>query len=115
MYDEIKNYKDLYKFVKDNIKKGKMYLLLDEVQNVESWEKAINSFKVDFVVENPNEIKYYQVTQSLVNEDVKKRELRSLENIEDNYEKIILTMDKSINKDYNGIKVINIIDFLLEE
>ena len=34
--------------------------------------------------------------------------------IDDNYEKIILTMDKSINKDYNGIKVKNIIDFLLE-
>ena len=32
-----------------------------------------------------------------------------------NYEKIILTMDRSINQDYNGIKVKNIIDFLLEE
>ena len=35
--------------------------------------------------------------------------------IEDNYEKIILTMDKTINNDFNGIKVINIIDFLLED
>ena len=51
MYDDIKNYKDLYKFVKENIKKGKMYLLLDEVQNIESWEKAINSFKVDFNID----------------------------------------------------------------
>ena len=74
-----------------------------------------NDYEVDFVTENPNEIKYYQVTRSLVNDDVKTRELRSLENIEDNYEKIILTMDKSINNDYNGIKIINIIDFLLEE
>ena len=74
-----------------------------------------NDYEVDFVAENPNEIKYYQVTRSLVNEDVKTRELRSLENIEDNYEKIILTMDKSINIDYNGIKIINIIDFLLED
>ena len=74
-----------------------------------------NDYEVDFVAENPNEIKYYQVTRSLVNEDVKTRELRSLENIEDNYEKIILTMDKSINNDYNGIKIINIIDFLLED
>ena len=51
MYDDIRNYKDLYKFVKENIKEGKMYLLLDEVQNAESWEKAINSFKVDFNID----------------------------------------------------------------
>ena len=48
MYDDIKNYKDLYIYVKERITKSKMYLLLDEVQNVDSWEKAINSFKVDF-------------------------------------------------------------------
>ena len=75
----------------------------------------MNDYEVDFVAENPNEIKYYQVTRSLVNEEVKNRELRSLENIEDNYEKIILTMDKSINNDYNGIKVVNIIDWLLSD
>ena len=51
MYDDIKNYKDLYQFVKEKIKKDKVYLLLDEVQNVESWEKAINSFKVDFDID----------------------------------------------------------------
>ena len=33
-----------------------------------------NEYEVDFVIENPNEIKHYQVTQSLVNEDVKMRE-----------------------------------------
>lgn len=73
------------------------------------------NYEVDFVAENPNDIKYYQVTKSLSSEEVKERELRSLESIEDNYEKIILTMDKSINNDYNGIKVINIIDWLLSK
>ena len=48
LFDDIKDYKDLYKYVKGKIKKNKLYLLLDEVQNVKSWEKAINSFKVDF-------------------------------------------------------------------
>lgn len=72
-----------------------------------------NEYEVDFVAENPNEVTYYQVTRSLANEEVKNREIRSLESISDNYEKIILTMDKTINKDYNGIKVINIIDWLL--
>ena len=51
LYDDIKNYKDLYLYVKDKIKNRKVYLLLDEVQNIESWEKAINSFKVDFAID----------------------------------------------------------------
>lgn len=76
-------------------------------------EKA-NDYEVDFVAENPNDIKYYQVTQPL-NDEIKMREIRSLESISDNYEKIILTMDKSINNDYNGIKVLNIIDWLLKD
>lgn len=71
-------------------------------------------YEVDFVAENPNQIVYYQVTKSLDNEDVKFRKLRSLESIPDNYEKIILTLDKTINKDYNGIKIINLLDWLLE-
>ena len=72
-----------------------------------------NEYEVDFVAENPNIIKYYQVTQSLQNDEVRERELRSLESINDNYEKIILTMDKTINNDYNGVKVINIVEWLL--
>ena len=75
--------------------------------------KTLNG-EVDFVAENINEIKYYQVTQSLLDKKVKDREIGGLESINDNYEKIIITMDKTINKDYNGIKVINIIDFLLK-
>ena len=71
-------------------------------------------YEVDFVVENPNEIIYYQVAKTISNEDVKNREIRSLESIPDNYEKIILTMDKTIVNDYNGIKGINLIDWLLK-
>ena len=268
-YDDIKDYKDLYKYIEDKVKDEKIYLLLDEIQSVSSWEKAINSFKVDFnmdiyitgsnayllsselstllsgryieikmyplsfkeflvfnnvgspistkkisdylnsnkvvqksnhqtidnylnmleksyiiykadrtdvksksllktlgkyyvsdsgirniilgfrnineghllenivylellrrgyrvnigkigdyeahfVAENPHTIRYYQVAQSISDEDVRVREIRSLENIPDNYEKIILSMDKSINNDYNGIKVRNIISWLLD-
>lgn len=70
-------------------------------------------YEVDFVAENPNEIIYLQVSLSISEEKVRDREIRSLENIKDNYEKIILTMDKTINQDFNGIKVMNIIDWLL--
>lgn len=43
----IKNYQDLYQYIKGKIAKGKNYILLDEVQNVEMWEKAVNSLLVD--------------------------------------------------------------------
>ena len=72
-----------------------------------------NNYEVDFVAENPNDIKYFQVTKTLLSDEVKEREIRSLESINDNYEKIILTMDKPISRDYNGIKVMNIIEWLL--
>lgn len=71
-------------------------------------------YEVDFVAENPNQIIYYQVTKTIVEEKVLKREIRSLESISDNYEKVILTMDRTINRDYNGIKVVNLIDWLLK-
>ncbi len=72
-------------------------------------------YEVNFVAENPNQIIYYQVTRSLDNENVRFREIRSLESIPDHYEKVILTMDKTINKDFNGIKILNLIDWLLEK
>lgn len=74
----------------------------------------VGDYEVDFVAENPHTIKYFQVTQTLNDELVRERELRSLESISDNYEKIILSMDKTINDDYNGIKVKNIISWLLD-
>ena len=48
--ENLKNYKDLYRTVKETVKKtsGKVYIFLDEIQEVSEWEKAINSFRVDF-------------------------------------------------------------------
>ena len=43
----IQNYQDLYNYIKNNISEGKNYILLDEVQNVDKWEKAVNSLLVD--------------------------------------------------------------------
>ncbi len=49
---ELQNAAKLYEFVKTNILKGKKsYLLLDEIQEVEGWEKSVNSFLVDFDVD----------------------------------------------------------------
>lgn len=48
---DIKDYKDLYNYVKGKVNDSKLYLLLDEVQNIESWEKAVNSFLIDLDVD----------------------------------------------------------------
>ena len=45
----IQDYQDLYKYIKEHIKsKNKIYILLDEVQNIFKWEKAVNSLLIDF-------------------------------------------------------------------
>lgn len=73
-----------------------------------------NDLEIDFVAVSPNERIYYQVTRSLLSEDVENRETRSLLAINDNYKKVILTMDVAYNKTIEGIEVKNIVDFLLE-
>lgn len=74
----------------------------------------IGSLEVDFVATKKGEKIYYQVSATILNERTRERELRPLIAIPDNYPKYILTMDRSIYNDYSGIKVINIIDFLLK-
>lgn len=75
----------------------------------------INELEVDFIAENFNKKMYIQVTETLMGEDTRKRELRSLEGIRDNYEKIILSMDNVFLGDIGGgIQHKNIIDWLLE-
>lgn len=73
-----------------------------------------NDLEIDFVAVSPNEKIYYQVTCSLLSEDVENREKKSLLAINDNYKKVILTMDMAYNKIIEGIEVKNIVDFLLE-
>jgi len=52
LFSDLKNAKDLYLFVEQKITSTKKYyILLDEIQEVEHWEKAINSFMVDFNVD----------------------------------------------------------------
>ena len=71
--------------------------------------------EVDFIAKKNDVYTYIQVTASLVDENTFNREMRPLKEIEDNYEKIILTLDRYTLGNYEGIKVINIIDWLLEE
>lgn len=75
----------------------------------------LGEMEIDFIAENPDNKIYYQVTESLLDITVRERELAPLRNIPDNYEKIVLSMDKNFIKSDEGIKLINIIDFLLEK
>lgn len=48
-FDDILTYKDMYNSIKQKIKKNvKTYILLDEVQRVQEWEKCVNALMVDF-------------------------------------------------------------------
>jgi len=73
----------------------------------------IDNREVDFIATKTDEKKYIQVTDSMTSDETRKRELSPLEAIHDNYEKIVLTRDKTLFDDYNGIKIMNVIDFLL--
>ena len=73
----------------------------------------IGDKEIDFVAQQPeNRIEYYQVAQSVMDENTLSRELAPLQAIKDNYPKFLLTRDYDRNN-YNGIQHINVLDWLL--
>ena len=75
----------------------------------------IGEVEIDFIAEKPNDKRYIQVTESMQSTQTKERELRSLQMIQDNYEKIVLSMDRSFITSYEGIKSLHLVDWLLAE
>ena len=73
----------------------------------------LDTTEVDFIARKKDIYTYFQVTASMVDKTTFEREMRPLINIQDNYEKIILTLDNFTTGNYNGIKVINVVDWLL--
>ena len=71
--------------------------------------------EVDFIAEKPDDKVYIQVTESMLSPETRERELRPLQMISDNYEKIVLSMDRDFIKSYDGIKSLNLLDWLLGE
>ena len=74
----------------------------------------VNNYEIDFIAKKDKAYTYFQVTASMIDENTFKREIRPLQNINDNYKKIILTLDRFTPGNYEGIEVINVIDWLLE-
>ncbi len=76
----------------------------------------IDNLEIDFIATNMDNKLYIQVTESIVNEDVKNRELLPLIKIKDNYPKIVLSLDNVNNiakTSFEGIEIINLIDWLI--
>jgi predicted AAA+ superfamily ATPase len=73
----------------------------------------VGETEIDFVAEKPNDKLYIQVTESMLSPETRERELRPLRMVSDNYEKIILSMDRDFIASYDGIKSLNLMDWLL--
>ena len=73
----------------------------------------IDNQEVDFIATTADDKLYIQVTESMQSEDVRKRELSPLQKIRDNYEKIVLSLEPGLDASYDGIKSLNLVDWLL--
>ena len=74
----------------------------------------IDNQEVDFIATTADDKLYIQVTESMQSEEVHNRELSPLQKIRDNYEKIVLSLEPGLDTFYDGIKSLNLVDWLLD-
>ena len=74
----------------------------------------VDNLEVDFIATKADDKMYVQVTESMTSDEVRRRELAPLQKIGDNYEKIVLSMNTGMDSSYEGIKSINLMDWLVE-
>lgn len=74
----------------------------------------VGDMEVDFVAMNRDGLVYYQVAATVRDENTLKRELKSLQAINDSYPKIILTLDEDPEADYDGIRRMSVLDWLVQ-
>lgn len=75
----------------------------------------VDDYEIDFVAINSKGIEYYQVSETVRDKATLEREIRSLDIIKDHYPKYLLTMDLEPETSYNGIRKINVLDWLLDK
>lgn len=75
----------------------------------------VGDSEVDFIATTADDKKYIQVTESMLSEDVRKRELAPLQSIRDNYEKTVLSLEPGLDSSYDGIRSENLIEWLISE
>ncbi len=74
----------------------------------------IGNAEIDFIATKADDKLYIQVTETMDSETVRERELTPLTKINDNYEKLVLSLNPGMDKSYEGIKSLNLIEWLLE-
>lgn len=74
-----------------------------------------DAFEIDFVAVNMQEVAYYQVAATVRDEATLERELHPLKIVKDNYPKTVLSLDVAPVAYHNGIKIQNVLDWLLEQ
>ena len=74
----------------------------------------IDHGEVDFIATTAEDKTYIQVTESMLSEEVRRRELAPLRKIRDNYEKIVLSLEPGLDSSYEGIRSQNLMQWLLE-
>ena len=90
-----------------------VYLELNR-RGYQIWIGKAGEYEVDFIVKNAmNQFEYYQVTWSMSDPKTAEREIRPLQSIDDNYPKHIISAD-IITSEIEGIKHLNIVDWLLK-
>ena len=110
--------------LRNHILPRKHYDLGFTVENIVYFELIRRGYKVnigkygetevDFVAQKQGVLTYFQVTADMTVPETFEREIRPLRNIRDNYRKIILTLDRFTEGDYEGIQVVNVLDWLLK-
>ena len=109
--------------LRNHILPRKQYDLGFSVENIVYFELLRRGYKVnigkygdtevDFVAQKQGVLTYFQVTADMTAQETFEREMRPLRNSRDNYRKIVLTLDHFTVGDYEGIQVMNVIDWLL--
>ena len=82
------------------------------------YEVRIGSYRdleVDFTAIGPDGVEYYQICETMLSDDTYKRESRPFKAIKDNCPKTILTLDKFGLGSDDGIKIVNLVDWLLDK
>ena len=74
----------------------------------------IGDKEIDFIATRDDIKIYYQVTDDMTSETTRERELAPLRAVRDNYEKVVIAMSTNSTAAIEGIKVVRLIDFLLE-
>ncbi len=79
----------------------------------EIYTGKIGDMEIDFVARTPRSITYIQVAESVKDEATLERELKPFRKLKDAYPCVLITLDKTLNEDFDGVKHINALDFFM--